>query len=89
MRPTRNFVTACVQCGGLLLLATVGCGDARSQPTVGPINDLSIDAVAVLRQLPEVATVERSGPNSRPTQRIVHLLDWHFVTRDDYAADLR
>jgi hypothetical protein len=56
---------------------------------IGSLDDLSTNATAILRQLPGVVEVKRSGTSEKPTHRIVHLLDWHFVDRDDYAADLR
>lgn len=88
MRSGRGIVRAFVRWGTLLLLATAGCERAPRQPTGNLLDDLSIDAVAVLRALLGVANVTRSEPNGQPTHRIVHLLDWHFITRDDYAADL-
>jgi hypothetical protein len=61
---------------------------------VGPLADQSLDnldadAVAMLRQLPGVVEVVRHGPEGRPSSRIVHLLDWHYVARSTYSADLR
>jgi len=54
----------------------------------GRLDDLSADVSAILRSLPGVVDVQRHGP-AHPSHRIVHLLDWHYVSRDDYAADLR
>ena len=36
-----------------------------------------------------MAEVTRHGPPGRPSHRVVHLLDWHFVPKDRYAADLQ
>ncbi len=58
-------------------------------PAAEAIDNLDTDAVAILRKLPGVAQVTRHGPSGRPSHRVVHLLDWHFVPRDRYAADLR
>jgi hypothetical protein len=53
------------------------------------LDDLGADAAALLRRLPGVARVEVVVKVERPTARLVHLLDWHAVPRDLYAADLR
>jgi hypothetical protein len=55
----------------------------------GRIDDLSAPAAAILRQLPGVADVEVLVAGRKPTRRIVHLRDWHLVTRDLHALDLR
>jgi hypothetical protein len=39
--------------------------------------------------LPGVAEVEILIPVGRPTHRIVHIADWHFVPRNAFAADIR
>lgn len=52
------------------------------------LDDLAAPAAKILEDIPGVADVERYGPE-RPTHRIIHLLDWHYVSKDDYAADLR
>src|SRR5262245_66447880 len=44
---------------------------------------------ALLRQLPGVAHVELAVAVARPSQRIIHLRDWHYVPRDLSALDLR
>lgn len=51
--------------------------------------DLNADAVPLLRQLPNVVEVELHGPATQPTHRIIHIADWHFVSKYDFAADLR
>jgi hypothetical protein len=43
------------------------------------LDDLTADAEALLRGLPGVVKVTRSGPSHRPTVRIVHLCDMHIV----------
>jgi hypothetical protein len=47
--------------------------------------------VAILRRLPGVVRVEvAASPKSGPVRRrLIHLLDWHFVPRDAFAADVR
>lgn len=77
------------------LLFAIGCGESPTPNTASPetqanvLSDLSCDAVAILRQAPGVANVQRHAPESTPSQRIVHIADWHFVDRDLYAADVR
>jgi hypothetical protein len=53
------------------------------------LEDLAADAAALLRRLPGVARVDVAVNAERPTARIVHLLDWHAVPREMFAADLR
>jgi hypothetical protein len=63
---------------------------AAYRPKVaGIVDDLDLPAEPLLRQLPGVVRVERSGPEGRPQTRIVHVRDWHFVPRDLYALDMR
>jgi hypothetical protein len=60
------------------------------QPSVtGNITDLNVLAEEILKSLPGVVSVERMSSGENPTKRIIHIRDWHFVTRDDYAKDLR
>lgn len=87
---TRRFqfslraLLAAVLVGGGWLLASV-----RSERATGTLADLRADGVYVLRQCPDVADVERAVPVHRPRCRVVHVLDLHPVTLDDFAADLR
>src|SRR5438876_1052181 len=48
------------------------------------VADRGIPAADLLRQLPGVAEVEVLVACPKPTHRIVHLRDWHFVPRDLY-----
>ena len=59
------------------------------RPAEQRLDDIDNDAAAILRRLPEVAQVTRHGLEDSPSHRIVHLLDWHFVPKDMYSADLR
>src|SRR5262249_46650820 len=52
------------------------------------LDDLDADLIPLLRGLPFVVRVGASG-STTPTRRIVHLLDWHYVPRDQFAAELR
>ena len=55
----------------------------------GDINDLSSPAADILRRLPGVVEVEVLVAATRPTRRIVHVRDWHYVPRDIYSIDFR
>src|SRR5262249_42061692 len=63
---------------------------AAHQPTTaGKLDDLDTDAAALLGQLPGVAQVELAFAVPKPSHRIIHLRDWHYVPRDLSALDLR
>src|SRR5262249_9969003 len=53
----------------------------------GRLDDLTTSAEALLRQLPGVVQVDTSVSVARPSARIIHLRDWHYVPRDLYALD--
>jgi hypothetical protein len=55
----------------------------------GRIDDLSAPTVEILRQLPGVASVEVLVAAKKPTHRVIHLADWHFVDRELFALELR
>jgi hypothetical protein len=58
---------------------------AAYQPKVqGRLDDLTVDAVALLKQLPGVEKVEVLVPVEKPKARIVHLADYRFVPKDLY-----
>lgn len=46
------------------------------------------DLPTQLRKLPEVHSVTSTPTKSKPKQIIIHLLNWHFVSKEDFAADL-
>jgi hypothetical protein len=63
---------------------------ATYQPkTQARIDDLDISVVDLLRQLPGVLQVEAGVQTGKPTHRIVHLRDWHFVPKNLYAIDMK
>ena len=63
---------------------------ANYQPkTEARIDALDISVVDLLRQVPGVVQVEVGVRAEKPTCRIVHLRDWHFVPKDLYAIDLK
>ncbi len=53
------------------------------------LDNLANPVEPLLRQLPGVVGVDVAVRAHRPTHRIVHVLDWHYVPRDLYAVDLR
>jgi hypothetical protein len=69
-----------------------GCGPAvpsgSKAARPAEVTDLAAEAVA-LRTLPGVHSVEIAHRADRPTHRIIHVANWHFVPRDAFAADLR
>jgi hypothetical protein len=52
------------------------------------IDDLGTSPVDLLRHLPGVVQVEVGVPSEKPTCRVVHLRDWHFVPRNLFAIDI-
>jgi hypothetical protein len=57
-----------------------GIANYQPKPPID-VNDLAVDVVSVLKRLPFVASVERTGP-VMPTHRIIHLRDFHFVPEE-------
>lgn len=58
-------------------------------PRPGTLGDLTTDAAALVRTLPDVALVEvRHQPAGPPAGRIVHVLDWHLTPDIADAAHL-
>ena len=53
------------------------------------IDDLDAPVVDLLRQLPGVVHVEVAVAAAKPTCRIVHLRDYHFVPKELYAIDMK
>lgn len=64
--------------GALLLVAVTHVEAKAAEP-------FSLEA---LRKLPHVAAVEQSGPD-KPSHRIIHIADWHYVEQAAFAADMR
>jgi hypothetical protein len=53
----------------------------------GRLDDLAVPAADLLRQLPGVADVEVLVRVAKPTHRIIHLRDWHYVPADLLRQD--
>jgi hypothetical protein len=52
------------------------------------IDDLSLHILDLLKQLPGVGKVEVLVAVEKPTQRIIHLADWHFVPRNLFDIEM-
>lgn len=55
----------------------------------GRIDDLTVRAVQLLQKLPGVIGIEVPSLTGPRTARIIHLKDWHFVSKEMFATDLR
>jgi hypothetical protein len=92
-RPARIDVAEVQQCVEALhqevekARAAPDPAEAYTLQATGSVADLSTDANALLRQLPGVADVEVLVTCPKPTHRIIHLRDWHWVDRDTLATD--
>jgi hypothetical protein len=53
----------------------------------GRIDDLTTPAAMILRKLPGVARVEQPLRPARVSDRLIHVLDWHYVTKEWFAKD--
>ena len=60
----------------------------RPKTTAG-LEDLTAAAEDILRLLPGVCNVKVAVQADKPTHRIIHLRDWHFVPRDLFAIDVK
>ncbi len=53
------------------------------------IDDHNSSVADLLRQLPGVVHVEGGVAATKPTNRIIHLRDWHYVPKDLFAIDMK
>lgn len=53
------------------------------------IDDLGSPVADLLRRLPGVVQVDVSVAADKPTSRIIHLRDWHYVPKELYALDMK
>ena len=51
------------------------------------IDDLTVSVVEALKRLPDVVEVDVKVRVEKPTHRIVHVRDWHFINRDAFGID--
>lgn len=52
------------------------------------VTDLDSPAAGILRSLPGVVQVEVCVRAEKPTYRIIHLRDWHFVPKELFVVDM-
>lgn len=81
-----RVVLCCVVLIGVTAAMTGVPSNTSSTPV--SIDDLSHSVEGLLRGLPGVADVEVYRVN-KPTHRIIHLRDWHYISRDLFAIDHR
>ena len=46
------------------------------------------DLISQLRKIPSIHSVTSTPTKSKPKKIIIHLLNWHFVSKEDYVADI-
>jgi hypothetical protein len=59
------------------------------QPQTVDLSDLSIPAVPTLLRSPKVQGVKSYPAHGTLTHRIIHLKNWHVVSKEMFAADVR
>lgn len=62
---------------------------AYSPKTNARIDDLSAPVAEIFRGLPGVVQIEVLVKTDKPTGRIIHIRDWHYVPKDLYALDMK
>lgn len=65
-------------------LAVLGSSKTTSELR---LDDLSISAERILQKLPGVVEVEVKVRVEKPTGRIIHLRDWHWIPREAFSID--
>lgn len=46
------------------------------------------DLISQLRKLPSVHSVKSTSTKNKPKQIIIHVLNWHYISKEDFATDL-
>ena len=79
-----------VICCVVLIGVTAAMTSVSSSTSNTPLrlDDLNHSVEGLLRGLPGVSDVEVHRVN-KPTHRIIHLRDWHYISRDLFAIDHR
>ena len=77
-----------VLCCVVLIGVTAAVTRVQSPTSSTPVrlDDLNHSVEGLLRGLPGVADVDVHRVN-KPTHRIIHLRDWHFISKDLFAID--
>ncbi len=73
----------------LVLLVLASCPGYSVPEPPAPVRPSTCLEAKTLKALPYVHAVEYLPASEKPTRQIVHILDWHFVPRADFAADIR
>ncbi len=55
-------------------------------PPPGTIDDLSSPIGSILKGVPRVKDVRVTGP-AQPTKRLIHIAEWHLVSREAFRID--
>ncbi len=50
---------------------------------------LNAPTITALRRIPNVKSVKVRPARGKATSRIIHILDWHYLPKEVFAADLR
>ena len=72
-----------------LILKQSKAGETYEPSIKGNVEATDAPVVDILKQLPGVVAVEVPVQVERPKHRIVHLKNWHFLSKDLFAADIR
>tara|TARA_R110002111_G_scaffold18931_1_gene46170 strand:+ start:21426 stop:22229 length:804 start_codon:yes stop_codon:yes gene_type:complete len=72
-------MTACYRCASIILCLHLTAPIALYGDS---------DLISQLRIIPSVHSVTSTPTKSKPKQIIIHLLNWHFISKEDFAADL-
>ena len=55
----------------------------------GPARPSAFLDYEALKSLPHIHAVEVSPASKEPKRQILHILDWHYLPKDEFAADIR
>ncbi|MAX38773.1 MAG: hypothetical protein CME33_19625 [Gimesia sp.] len=72
-------MTACYRCASIILYLHLAaslsfCDESK--------------LISELRKLPGVHSVTSTPVKTKPKQIIIHLLNWHYISKEDFATDL-
>ena len=73
----------------LLVCAVIGGAALLHRPRRRaniPIDDFSVSASGILAGCPDIAEIEVLVKASRPTHRIIHIADSHYLSREEYRV---
>lgn len=73
----------------LLAIGSLIAATKQEPPIRSSLDDLRSNAVYLLQESDGVARVERLVVVDRPTHRIIHIRDWHWVPYELFAREVR